>query len=419
MWQFLKIVSITLVFCLFSVAGWVGFMANSFMNTAPETPGKEVFVDVPPGAHLGQIADMLEEKGVVTSAFKFRLLARYRKASTDLQAGRFSVNTGWLPEKVLDTLVNGKPVLTRVTVPEGLTYWQTARILADRGYAPYGDLVAMARDPDFLRHYGIPFDTAEGFLMPDTYLLKTPEEEKVLAQVEEARAAKAARVAQEAQAAREAAQKAAGTTTDSAPDTAEKTVGAQATAGTEAAATPAPAPDPLTLKRRSQAWKVLGRLVDNFWQKAATCWPDGRKPAVGDLRRIVVLASIVEKETAVPSERPRVAGVYVNRIERGMLLQADPTVIYGKGEAFRGPITRSMLEDESNAYNTYRKAGLPPGPICSFGVSALKAAVSPEKHDFIYFVAVRDGGEHRFSKTLSEHNRAVRDYRRNRSQEQR
>ena len=325
------------------------FMSNQFMNTPPETPGQDVLIDIQPGASLGKIAELLEEKKVITSSFKFRLLARYKKVSTDLQAGRFRFNTGWLPQKVLDTLVSGQPVLSRITIPEGLTWWQTARLLADAGFASYEELAQVVQDKQFLLHYGIPFDTAEGFLMPDTYLLKTPDAEKP--------------------------------------------------------------------KDPRQAWKGAGRLVDNFWQKAAAVWPEGKKPSKEELRKFVTLASIVEKETAVPSERARVAGVYANRLEKGMLLQADPTVIYGKGESFKGTITKSMLNDANNAYNTYQKAGLPPGPICSFGISALKAAIAPEKHDFLYFVAVRDGGEHRFSKTLSEHNSAVQQYRKNRREQ--
>lgn len=347
MWQVVKIIAISVLFCLLSAGGWGAFMAQQFLNTPGETPGREVLLDIPPGANLSRIATKLEDQGIITSALKFRLLARYKKVAGSLQAGRFRFNTGWLPEQVLDTLVNGQPVLSRVTVPEGLTYWQTAKVLADAGFAPYEELVAVAKDKEFLRHYGIPFDTAEGFLMPDTYLLKTPDDE--------------------------------------------------------------------TARDPKRAWKVMGRLVDSFWQKAAKIWPDGRKPATEELKKYVILASIVEKETAVTSERPRVAGVYENRLNRSMLLQADPTIIYGKGEGFKGPITRSMLEDPRNPYNTYQSAGLPPGPICSFGVSALAAAVNPEKHEFLYFVAVRDGGEHRFSKTLSEHNKAVREYRKTRA----
>ena len=105
------------------------------------------------------------------------------------------------------------------------------------------------------------------------------------------------------------------------------------------------------------------------------------------------------------------AGVYANRLHLGMLLQCDPTIIYGVGESFTGAIRRSQIDDSGNPYNTYQHPGLPPGPICSPGFGALQAAFSPVQHDYLYFVATGFDGGHSFSKTLIEHNRAVRLYR--------
>jgi hypothetical protein len=129
------------------------------------------------------------------------------------------------------------------------------------------------------------------------------------------------------------------------------------------------------------------------------------------LRRLIILASLVEKETGLPAERGTVAGVYANRLRRGMLLQCDPTIIYGIGPSFKGAIRRSQLEDASNPYNTYKHAGLPPGPICSPGLASLDAAFAPERHEYLFFVATGLDGGHSFSKTVSEHNRAVQLYR--------
>ena len=152
--------------------GWVAYEAHTFLTTAPETPGRDVFFDVPAGARLAQVSAGLVKQGLVTDARKLDLLARYKNWENRLQAGRFALNTGWLPEKVLDELVNGHPVLYRVTVPEGLTWWQTGKVLEEAGLVVFDDFRKVVTDPDFLRHYGIPFATAEGFLMPDTYLLK-------------------------------------------------------------------------------------------------------------------------------------------------------------------------------------------------------------------------------------------------------
>lgn len=126
----------------------------------------------------------------------------------------------------------------------------------------------------------------------------------------------------------------------------------------------------------------------------------------------VVLASIVEKETSVAAERARIAGVFYNRIAKGMPLQSDPTVIYaiteGK-ERLGRPLLRSDLAAES-PYNTYRNTGLPPGPIANPGLDALKAVLNPEKHGFFYFVADGTGG-HAFSESLKEHNKKVAEWR--------
>ncbi len=133
------------------------------------------------------------------------------------------------------------------------------------------------------------------------------------------------------------------------------------------------------------------------------------------LRQIVTLASIVELETAAPEERPRIAGVFLNRLRKGMKLQTDPTVIYAlKLEGrYNGNIRKVDLSSES-PYNTYRFAGLPPGPIGSPGRSALRAVLDPETTDALYFVS-RNDGTHVFSKMLRDHERAVDEFQRRRS----
>lgn len=124
----------------------------------------------------------------------------------------------------------------------------------------------------------------------------------------------------------------------------------------------------------------------------------------------LVLASIVEKETALASERPLIAGVFVQRLRRGMRLQTDPTVIYGMGTSFDGNIRRADLLRDT-PYNTYTRAGLPPTPICLPGVEALRAVVKPQETGALFFVASGTGdGSHYFSKTLGEHNAALRRY---------
>lgn len=356
-----------------AVAGaiWISYRAAAFLYTPPQAQGEDVYVDIPPGAHLAQTADQLLKNGLITSKRDFVWLARLKGMDKSLQAGRFLLNTGWLPGHVLETLVRGRPALERVTIPEGLTWWQTGKLLEDAGLARQEDFRAVIRDPEFLRHYGIPFATAEGFLMPDTYLLGKPD-------------------------------------------------------------SPMPAPDfqpknaeeqKILEEWRAQARAAAGRMVDNFWRKASPLWPNQpenaqageiARPDREDLKRWVTLASIVEKETGVNNERGRVAGVYANRLAKNMLLQADPTVIYGLGPTFSGRLRKVHLEDSTNGYNTYYYPGLPPGPISSFGVAALKAAINPEKHNYLFFVATGEGDTHTFSRNFEEHSRAVQEYRKNR-----
>lgn len=132
-----------------------------------------------------------------------------------------------------------------------------------------------------------------------------------------------------------------------------------------------------------------------------------------DVNRTVTLASLVEKETAVASERPAVASVYQNRLRMGMKLDCDPTTIYAamlEGR-YRGTIYRSDL-DSDHPYNTYRRPGLPPGPIANPGRDSLRAALKPAETSFLYFVAKGDGtGAHIFTENLSDHNSAVQQYR--------
>ncbi|PWE17348.1 endolytic transglycosylase MltG [Marinicauda salina] len=148
-------------------------------------------------------------------------------------------------------------------------------------------------------------------------------------------------------------------------------------------------------------------LMDELWAERASDLPfDTREEAL-------ILASIVEKETGVPEERPLVAGVFTNRLRRGMRLQSDPTIIYGltQGEPLGRGLRRSELDDVDNPYNTYQIRGLPPTPIANPGRESIAAVLNPPETDFLYFVADGTGG-HAFAETISEHNRNVARWRR-------
>lgn len=153
------------------------------------------------------------------------------------------------------------------------------------------------------------------------------------------------------------------------------------------------------LKRAAERMK---KTLDQAWQQRDKDLP------LDNPYEMLILASIVEKESAIAAERGRVASVFINRLKLKMKLQTDPTVIYGMGDSYNGNIRRKDLE-QPTAYNTYIIDGLPPTPIAMPSESALMAVAKPEKTDFLYFVADGSGG-HKFSRNLDEHNRAVQEY---------
>jgi UPF0755 protein len=158
------------------------------------------------------------------------------------------------------------------------------------------------------------------------------------------------------------------------------------------------------------ARRLISLMINQFWDSTATLWNDME---FNEIYRMINLASLIEKEAAVKKERKIISGVFHNRLRNNMLLQCDPTIIYGLGEEFEGPIRRSHLDDRDNPYNTYRHQGFPPTPICSPGMASIRAALFPEEHSYLYFVS-RNDGSHHFSRSLSEHNRAVNKYQRGR-----
>jgi UPF0755 protein len=172
-------------------------------------------------------------------------------------------------------------------------------------------------------------------------------------------------------------------------------------------------PDTYFFTRGTEDLEVLKRAYRKMQSVLAEEW-DGRAQGL-PLRNpyeALILASIVEKETGLAEERPRIAGVFSRRLVKGMLLQTDPTVIYGMGEAYAGNIRVEDLQRDT-PFNTYVHPGLPPTPIAMPGLGALHAALHPEAGDSLYFVARGDGG-HVFSKTLAEHNKAVDQFQKNR-----
>jgi UPF0755 protein len=327
---FLRFISGVLTFCFLSLSV-VAVVALLLRSTfaAPGPLSHSTVTVIPRGEGVYEIAGRLEREGVVSDRRMFvaqylahTLHARFAGGRpVQLQAGEFEFKKQASLEDVLEILAQGKAVLYRVTVPEGLTSQQiVARLMTDE------NLTGTITD--------VP---PEGSLLPDTYRFSR---------------------------------------------------------GTDRA-------DIIERMRADQK-----RFIAAIWDKRQADLP------VKTIAEALVLASIIEKETGRADERERIAGVFVNRLKRGMRLQSDPTIIYGiaAGQGTLGrPLTRSDINTPT-PHNTYAINGLPPTPICNPGRAAIEATLNPGKTKDLYFVADGSGG-HTFSETLGDHNAAVQVWR--------
>ena len=387
---FLKKIVLILLVALIGAGSYIAYDGYTFLTTPAATSPREIMFEILPGATFDRVAWDLYKAGALKNVFRFRVLAKVKNKLGSIQAGEFAINTGWAPEQLLAHLTSGKPVQYRLALREGLPWWEVARLVEEGGFAKASEFEAIIHDPEFLRQYGIPFANAEGFLYPETYLLKKPKELGGRAQAETV-----ARTLVEMFWQRSWASLTQFAATDATPKGASLYLpNFTLKNGIPIRVNPVPPP------------------TANTATSTPAIQPLPVPVSLETLRYLVILASLVEKETGVAEERTLVAGVYANRMRIGMLLQCDPTIIYGLGKEQRGPIRRSQLDDAKNLYNTYKHSGLPPGPICSPGAAAIQAAVAPEKHEYIYFVATgKPDGTHTFSTNLRDHEKAVKIYR--------
>ncbi len=327
-WVFITTGGLLLPMLVLAALAWE---MRRFATTPAENGGAESVLTVPAGQSLAATALELERHGLVSSALKLRLLARWKGYDRRLKAGEYLLSPGLAPLEILAVMEKGLVRLHRLTVPEGLTLVQTAELIDRTGLASGPDVLARATDPAQVRALGVAAETLEGYLYPETYFFP-------------------------------------------------KTVTADG---------------------------ILAAMVSRFRAVFAADW-ERRAAEIGlTPHQVVTLASIVEKETGEPSERPLIASVFHNRLKRGMRLETDPTVIYGL-KHFDGNLTRRHLET-ATPYNTYLIKGLPPGPIASPGRDALHAALYPAQSDYLFFVS-KNNGTHQFSTNLADHNRAVQHY---------
>jgi UPF0755 protein len=346
-----RALSVLTLLAVLSVLGATGWLFVIYPDTdGPASDVEEVHIQVSEGMSLRQLASELKNEGVIKDARVWSLYMRMRGLDRHLRQGKVRFRVPMTPEEAARhaTTQLGR-IQVRILIPEGFSRFEIAERLDEYGVCDADDFLDATEDASLLASYGVEAHDAEGYLFPDTYEF-----------------------------------------------------------------------DDDTRPRR-----VVERMLANWTQKHEEI-QEQYADQLGSLKGwtthdLVTLASIVEKEAAVPAERSRIAGVFWNRLRSKRFLprrrlQADPTVQYGcvaVPEAapscadYDGHITRAMLDDRDNPYNTYRHSGLPPGPISNPGRAAITAVIDPEKHDYFYFVA-RGGGQHHFSKTLRQHNIAVR-----------
>nr|WP_255216320.1 endolytic transglycosylase MltG [Pseudenhygromyxa sp. WMMC2535] len=350
------IIASLLLFAVLSArAGW------KHLTSYPDRPGsggaEEISFVVPAGSSFPKVLAQLQDEGVIAEddATAFHVFVLHRGAASKITAGEHSFRGDMTPNQILDELMRSQPSRERrVTIPEGKHHLQVAQILAEADLGGGEEaLLAAMHDPELLASLGVPGDSVEGYLFPDTYQFNT----------------------------------------------------------------------------EASAEQIVSRLVEHHqkvYAEVRRAHIDGAERLAEDFgwgdHEIVIMASLIEKETGQAAERPRIASVFLNRLRfptfKPKLLQTDPTIIYGctvpehKSAAcqdFEGRIRRIHLRDPDNPYNTYTHEGLPPGPISNPGAAALEAVLAPERTRYLYFVA-RNDGTHHFSKTREEHEAAVDKY---------
>jgi UPF0755 protein len=303
----------------------------AYLLYIPATPPSETFVDFPSGTGSSEMAQKLQDQGIIRSRYAFLILRAWKGGSLKAGEYRFAAPANALT--VYARIRKGDVYTVAVTIPEGFNLYDIAGAIQNAGLGSRNTFLQAARtNTDLIAAISPGATSLEGYLFPDTY----------------------------------------------------------------------------RFSHHTTVRQMQNTMVHRFLTEAAIL---GISTASADVPRIVTMASLVEKEVHFDDERALAAGVFENRLTRGMPLQTDPTVIYSAMLANRwtGVIHRSDLDYDS-PYNTYKHTGMPPGPICSPGAAALRAALHPATTDNLYFVA--DGAGHtQFSTGLKEHSEKVAAYR--------
>jgi len=316
---------------------WEDRQLTQFTQQAFGPPGPTL-VDIPQGSGPRSVANLLAKAGLTSSADRFYAYLRRDKLGPRLKAGEYQFTGPLTPAQVAEKIASGQVRVYHFTIPEGLRTEEILPILAQSELKlDLNKLRALTEDKAFLHRVGVPADSAEGFLFPDTY----------------------------------------------------------------------------TFTRGYTPEAVLGKMVARTLEEYRKADARRRPGNTLNLLQTVTLASIVEKETGAPEERPRISCVFHNRLRLGMKLGTDPTVLYAM-KLIRGTFVNNITSKDlvtEHPYNTYTTYGLPPGPIASPGAAALQAALTPIECWDLYFVS-RNDGTHEFCPDVRCHNAAVEHWQR-------
>jgi UPF0755 protein len=305
-------------------------VALMLANRPAEGIGPGALFAIEKGQNAQDIAKALEDRRLIRSALAFRVLSRIEGAENALKAGTYRIEPGMETRRILDEFVSGKQALTKITIPEGYTLGQIARLLEREGVSTRPDFMRAATSPALLSELSVPADSAEGYLYPDTYYFPVNCEPEIL----------------------------------------------------------------------------VRSMVGTFRERIASI-PESSSLSPSQLHEKLILASIVEREYKSPDEAPVMASVFYNRLKIKMALQSCATVVYVITEHL-GKKHPDIIYDRDlkldDPYNTYKHRDLPPGPISSPGLTALRAVFHPSQTKYLYFRLVdEDAGRHHFSETLEEH----------------
>lgn len=314
-----------LLICLIAIGAVLLFWPQNDIDN-------KIKVNIPQGATLVQITELLAEKSIVTNKNMFITATRLMGHSNKIPAGIFAIKNAKNNYRIVNQLVQGNPEMIKVTLLEGWTVSQIAEIISDSMNLSSEILLSLCFDEQFINELGLAEKSLEGYLYPDTYLF---------------------------------------------------------------------------LESENDPKEILKQIVSEFHEIFNDNLRERAEQIGLTVNEVLTMASIIEGEAIFDSERAIIAAVYRNRLEKRMLLQADPTIQYIIKDGPRR-LRLSDLKIDS-PYNTYLYRGLPPGPICNPGKASIFAVLYPDDNNYLYFVA-RGDGYHTFTTTIEEHNQAKREF---------